>query len=201
MKQFADLRASQGRDPAHAGQRLQLLPDAGFREHPPIGDHHHRAEPEALAELLDLAGHCGGVRSVACEDLHRDGAALTVAQQTEDDLQRAPFAVSGIPPLGQRATSPFEVGRGDVVDHEATVLQALTRQLVFNLLLSSEQPVQGSVQIIGRRGFHLQELAQAAGQGLGIPSACGGQLGAGLQDPRHDQGHHQAALQAVASGQ
>ena len=117
MKQFADLRASQCRDPAHAGQRLELLPNAGLRQHPPIGDHHHRAEPEAPAELLDLAAHCGGVRSVALEDLDRDGAALTVAQQAEDDLQRAPFSVSGIPPTGQRTSPPFEVGRGDVVEH------------------------------------------------------------------------------------
>ena len=96
-----------------------------------------------------------GSARLPSEDLDRDGAALTVAQQAEDDLQRTPFAVSGIPPLGQRATPPFEVGRGDVVDHEATVLQALSRQLVFNLWLSNEQPVQGAVQIIGRRGLHL----------------------------------------------
>ena len=73
--------------------------------------------PKRPAELLDLAAHCGGVRSVALEDLDRDGAALTVAQQAEDDLQRAPFSVSGIPPTGQRTSPPFEVGRGDVVEH------------------------------------------------------------------------------------
>ena len=70
--QRLDLRGAQRGDPV-----LACGPDVfsqlGGGEHAPVPGEHHLGKPEPVLELVDLAGHGGGVSGVAGEDLDATG--------------------------------------------------------------------------------------------------------------------------------
>ena len=102
-------------------RRPHVLADARLGEHAAVADQHHAGKPEAAPERIDLGAHRGRIRGVAVEHLDRHRTARAVAQQAELDLQLAALAVAGIAALGQRATAPFQIDRGQVVEHQRAV--------------------------------------------------------------------------------
>ena len=102
---------------------------------------------------------------------------------------------------------PFEIGRGEVVEHRAAAAEMALGQGVLHLGLALQEPVHGGVElarsplllgalrVLGIDGLaqfpQAQHLAQAVvlgafGQGLGQ-----GKLAAGLDDPPSHQGQGQ----------
>ena len=79
--------------------RPQILPQAGFREHPAVADQHHARDREPLADLRDLRRQRLGIPGVACEHFDRDRAAVPIGQQPEDDLQLVALAIPRVAEL------------------------------------------------------------------------------------------------------
>src|SRR3989304_5527079 len=76
---------------AGAGARV-----ASAREHPAIAARHHARDREPLADLLDLRRQGLGVPGVAFKHFDRDGAAVAVGQEPEDDLQLVALAIARV---------------------------------------------------------------------------------------------------------
>ena len=112
--------------------RAQLLVDACTGQHPPVADEHHPLQPEALAHLVDLVGQGAWVGDVAFVHFDRDRTALGVAQQSVDDLQLPFLAVARVPDASQWTAAPPEIARGDVVEHQSTVVQMAFGQGAFD---------------------------------------------------------------------
>jgi hypothetical protein len=139
------------------------------------------------------------VAEVSLEHLDGDRTALRRAQETEDDLRPVAAMVAAVAELRQFAAPSLQIARGDVVEHEHTVLEVALGENFFDGGLAAAQKVEGGVE------FVLVDLAQAehgakrVGGGRLAELARGRELGGRLDDPRHDHGHDQLgpALRSV----
>ena len=77
------------------------------------------ATATAIDHLTDLAGHRRGVLGVAGEGPDGQRLVLGVAQQPDDALPSAPFAVAVIAEGGQFIADPFEITAGDIVEEKS----------------------------------------------------------------------------------
>src|SRR3990172_2133035 len=85
---------------------------------------------------------------VAVEDLDRQRTPLQVAEQPIDDLQRAAPAIARVAKLGERTVPSFEVGGGNVVEHELTLEQMPAREAILDLPLTGQKPIERTVELI-----------------------------------------------------
>ena len=191
--QRAERRRAQRRDPIEP-RRCDLLTDARFGEHPAVADEHHAFQGEAPAQLVNLRSHGAGVGGVALEDLDGDRTPFAVAQQPEDDLQFAAFAVARVTALGQRAAPPFEVRGTQVVEHQGTVAQVAFGQALLDDALALEQPVHGAIELVFVDALDAERLGEGIARGVGGQPSGGGELRAGGKDTRDDKRDDARAL-------
>ena len=111
---------------------FDLVADACLGQHAAVADQHHPKQSETAPELVDLHAHGGRVGGVAVEHLDRHRTPLGVAQQAELDLQLAALGVARMTVFGQRAAAPFQVHRGQVIEHQCTVVEVALGQASLN---------------------------------------------------------------------
>ena len=155
-----------------------------------------RSRPKRRAQLVELRPHGAGVGGVAFEDLDGDGASLAVAQQPEHDLQLPSLAIARIAALGQRAAPPFEVGGGQVVEHQGAVAQVAFGQTLLDDALALEQPVHRGVELVFVDVLDAELLGQRIARGVGGQPPCGGELRARGEDSGDDKRNGALALGA-----
>ena len=189
--QGGDRRGAQAREPAEAAHFLERR-DAGRGDHPPVAHHHHVGEPEALAHRLCGRDERGGVGGVAGEDLHCHRAAFGVAGEPVLDLGFPRFAVAGVAPAGQRATTALHPAARQVVEHPAPGGQVAPCQGHLDVALAGKEPVHGGVDVVGGRPLHPQVGPERGGG----PPARRRQLGGRLACPGHHQRQGQVPLGA-----
>ena len=197
LDELADCWLAQCGDPLEPLDGAQLLGDALLRQHPPVADPHHVLEAKALAHLAQLAAQRLGVAGIAREHLHRHRAALGTAQQPQDDLRLALLAIARVAKRDERATLPLEVDRGDVVEHERPLAQVALGQRRLDPRLTRQQPVHGFVEFVRLARAQAEQLAERGAGGVGIEAPGGGELGARLDQARHEHRQHQIALTAA----
>ena len=115
-----DRRTTQRGDPVETGRAQRLLDPCGG-EHAAVADQHDVAQPEALLQLGDLSRDGGRIGGVALEHLDRDRTAVGGTQQADHQLRPVAAAVAAVAVAGQRTAASFEVGGGDVVEHQRAV--------------------------------------------------------------------------------
>ena len=135
VRQLADRWCTQCGDPIEA-RRAQSLLDPSTGNHAAIADHHHVAQPEALFQLGDLGGDGGRIGSIAFQHLDRHGATVRGTQQANDQLRPVAAAVAAVTVAGQGTAAAFEIGRGDVVEHQCAVREMAAGELVFDEVCS-----------------------------------------------------------------
>ena len=87
-------------------------------DHAAIADEDHPGEPEALLEIGQHRGHGRGVAVIAGEDV-MGGRPAVNHDQADQDLALARLAVAAVAVRAQaRRPVPFEIGRGEVVEHQ-----------------------------------------------------------------------------------
>ena len=76
----------------------------------------------------------------------------------------------------------------------APSFQVPGREMALDPVLTPEQPVHGTVELILTCVLDAEFLAERVGERLGSETTGGGQLGAGFQDPGEDHGGRQRPL-------
>ncbi len=193
LDQAADRRRPQRRDPVEAG-RFDGLLQARLGDHAAIADQHHAFEPEALLELGDLARQRRRIPDIAFEHFDRDRAAFGRAQKPEHDLQLAGFAVAIVAEPGERAGTPLEISRGDVIEHQRAVLEMASRQRFLNALLLCQQPIEHVIKRLLVDPSKPQNRAERTACRLAIEQTRRCQLGGRIDEARHHRGDAQRHL-------
>lgn len=96
----------------------------GGGEHSAVADEDDFFQVVSIAQFVDFGGDGGGVVGVSFENFAAHGAALGVAEESDDDLFVAFLFVTVVAEVGKFAVlvSALEVGAGDVVEDEGSVL-------------------------------------------------------------------------------
>ena len=178
---------------------FDLVADACLGQHAAVADQHHPRPSETAAELVDLHAHGGRVGGVAIEHLDRHRTPLGVAQQAELELQLAALGVVRMTVFGQRAAAPFQIHRGQVIEHQCPVVEVMPGQASLNGVLAFEQPVHGRVEIVLVALAKGERFGQRVTGGVGRQAAGGGQFRLGVEDACDDEGQHPVALRTVLS--
>jgi hypothetical protein len=197
--EFSNLWCAQRGDPFDARELFEVLFDAGRGDHASVAYQDNLLEAKPFAQLVELRSKGGRITSVAFEDLDGDRAALGVAEQSENDLGSSSFAIAAVAQLSERTPTPFEVGRGKVVEGQCATGEVLSCEPVFDGLLPGEQPIHRLVEVVFVRVVHLQKLTERAGLGLVLEASRGGKLGARLDDPSDDHGLDEVTLWSVST--
>jgi hypothetical protein len=100
---------TQAGDPVQPG-RLEILADAGRRDHAAVTDQHQMLEPEPLPQFVDLCGKRAGVPNITLEHLDGDRPAIAVTKQAIDDLQPIRPTIAAVPVPGELAAPALNVG-------------------------------------------------------------------------------------------
>ena len=108
------------------------------------------ATATTLGDRADLSGHRRGVLGMAGENLNRQRLALGVAQQPDDDLPLALFAVAVVAEGGQLIADPFEIAAGDIVEEKPRRAGRCRgcEEPIFDMSLVFVQPIQIGVQVV-----------------------------------------------------
>ena len=193
LRQLADGRLAQGRDPVIA-RRPYLLFEAGVRQQPPVCHDGHLAETEAMLQLAQLPRQRTGIGHRAREDLHTHGPALFVTQKAKVDLFLALLAVTVVAELGQVGAVALHVGARHVTEHDGAFRKVAPCQLLFYGLLAGKEPVHGLVDLVLVDMAKPQLVSQAAGLAFLLERLGGGELAAGTENARGDKGKYDVAL-------
>lgn len=180
-------------DPLQTFVRRQIFADAGRGQHAPVADQHELAQTEALTELLHLRSDGGGIARVSLENLDRNGAAFVIGEQAEDDLQIASALVARMAEVSQRAAAAFEVGGGQIVEHERALGEMAARELALEAGLPGGEPVEGRVELIFAGVFEIEQGGERRGGGFGGQGAGGGELGSRGENAGDDEGANEIA--------
>src|ERR1700722_14735976 len=113
--ELLDRRGSQRGDPVEPG-RLELVLDAGLRDHPAVADHDDTLEPEAVLELGDLITERRWITGIAFEHLDRDWTTFGRAQEPEHDLHLVAAAVPRMAEARQLAAASLHIARAHVIE-------------------------------------------------------------------------------------
>jgi hypothetical protein len=140
-------RGTQRADPLQL-LRGQILANARLGNHAAVAHQHHALEPEAVAQLGDLAGQGRGVPGIALEHLHGHRTALHVGEQAKHDLGPIGPAVARVSPLRQGAAAPLEIGRAHIVEHQRSGAEVALGQGGLHRRLAQQQPVHRGIQIV-----------------------------------------------------
>jgi len=88
------------------------------RHHPAVSHKHHALQPEPPPQVVNRPGHRGLVQAIPREHVMRDGPAVH-HHYAHYDLPVTRLAVRAVAELAQLCRAlPFEVGRGDVIEHQ-----------------------------------------------------------------------------------
>ena len=171
--QLLDRRRPQRRDPIQAS-RPQRLRDAGIGDHAAVSHQDHALEIELLFQLVDLLWHCRRIAGVSLKHLDRHGAAIKGTQQPDDQLRPVATMVPAVAELCQRTAVAFQVGGGDVVQHQHAFLEVAAGEAGFDEGLLADQPVEGSVEFAGGDAAEVEDFAQGMAGGRGVEHPRGG---------------------------
>ena len=97
---------------------------------------------------------------------------------------------------GQRTAAPFQIDRGEVVEHQGAVSEMSLGQASLNGLLAFQEPVHGRIQMVLVGLSKLQGLRQRVPCGVLGQGSGRGQLRHRPQDSGRNQRHHPLALRA-----
>ena len=87
----------------------------------------------------------------------------------------------------------FHVGGGEVVEDEGVVFEVPAGETLFDAGLASEEPVHGVVELVLVDVAELEHFSEGGDGGLWVEGACGGELGAGVDDAGDDEGDGEIA--------
>jgi len=194
LDQLLDVVRPQRADPLQPPDPAQRLLDPLGGDHPPVAHQHQSFDVKAVTDLVHLRRQRRRVGRVALEDLDSHRTALGVAQKPVDDLRIAGSAVAAVAELRQNAVAAGVEAGADVVEHQGALPQVPCGQRVLDAPLPRQKPVHGLVQPPFVVDLDAQLHRETGGGALLHERAGGGELGARLDDPRHDQGEHQGAL-------
>ena len=90
--------------------------------------------------------------------------------------------------------APLQVAGSEVVEHQSAVAQVALGEPSFDRVLTLVQPIHGGVGGVLVDLTESELGGQRVAHGGGVQAACGGQLGAGAEDPGKDQGESEIAL-------
>ena len=79
--------------------------------------------------------------------------------------------------LGQWTVAAFKVGRGQIIKHQGVVGKVAYGEFPLDALLARKKPVHGAVEFGFVGGIQIEQLAQAAVEGVGVKSSRSSQLG------------------------
>ena len=99
--------------------------------------------------------------------------------------------------FGQRAAAPFQVHRGQIIEHQCPVVEVMPGQTSLNDILAFEQPVHGRVEIVLVALAKGERFGQRVAGGVGRQAAGSGQFRLGVEDACDDEGQHPVALRTV----
>src|ERR1700761_8254526 len=128
----------------------------------------------AIDRRLITGGDGGRIGGVAFEYLHRRGATVRGAQQADHQLWPVtPTGAAGTA-ASQDTAAPFQVGGGDVVEHQCAVLEMAAGELVFDAGLLAAEPVEGGVDLAGGDAAEAKGFTQrvAGGGTVEHPRRC-----------------------------
>jgi hypothetical protein len=122
-----------------------------------------------------------------------DGHGTTIggAEQPEDDLQLAGLAVPAVAEASQLAAAALEIARGEVIKHEAAILEMAAGEHRLDLRLRPAQEIKRTVELVLVHRRQAQHRAQRVRRGRLAELARRRQLGRRLDHPRHDQRQRQ----------
>ena len=179
LEQLADVGGLQGRDPGQA-RRLEVLANAGGGDHAAVADEGDLLDAGAGAHLPHLR-FGAGIAGVAGEQFDRDRTPVRGAEQAEDDLHLARFAVAVVPEGRQGAAPPFQIAGGHVVEDQGVALEMPVREAPLDPGLAFEEPVEHVEHLVARDGSETDQGAEAGIGGLRGEAPGGGQPGIGRQ--------------------
>ena len=168
-----------------------------MRQQPPVCHQRNLVQAEAIPELVKLPGQRRGIRHGAFEDLYAHGPSVLVAQQSEVDLLLALLAVAVVAELGKIRAVAFNVSGGHVAENDRAFRKVALCEPPLYAVLARIEPVHGFVDLVLMHIGESEFMAQAAGLAFLLEGLGGGELAAGAQDARHDEGKHDVARSAV----
>jgi len=118
-------------------------------QHTAVAHHYHALQLETLLQLVDLRRQCQRIGGIAFEHLDRDRAAVGRAHQADENLRPVTAVVAAVAILRQFAAASFEIGRGDIVEQQRTVLQVTAGQCGFDKRLLAAQPIERGINLLG----------------------------------------------------
>jgi len=101
--------------------------------------------------------------------------------------------------FAQGAMAAFEVGGGQIVEHQTATGELAFSQFLLDARLLWRQPIHGLVEFGLADGIHMEQLAETAVERVGAKTASGGEFRCGVEDSGDDHGDDQIAL-AAGSG-
>jgi hypothetical protein len=125
----------------------------------------------------------------ACfEHRDRDRAAVSGAQQADDQLRPVAAFVAAVAVAGEFAMASFEVARRDIIKHQRAFFEMTTGERLLDEALLRAEPVEGGVDLARRDGAEAEGFAEGMTGGGGVEHARGRQFGRRIEQPRDDQG-------------
>src|SRR5208283_2194091 len=135
----------------------------------------------------------------AVKYLNCDGTAVRGTEQAINDLQGALPAITAVAALGERTTTPFDIARRDIVEHQRTVGEMTSGQRGLDGGLAHQQPVERGVEFVVIDLTEAERFAQAGGRRCRRQPACGRQFGDRVEDAPDQHGEDKVAT-AIAVG-
>ena len=145
-------------------------------------------------ELVQLPRQRTGIGHGAREDLHGHRPALLVAQPAKVDLLLALLAVTIVAELGQVGAEALHVRARDVTEYDSAFCKVTLCQLLFYGLPAGKEPVHGLADLVLVHRAESELLSQAAGLAFLLERRGGGELAAGTENARCDEGKYDVAL-------
>jgi len=139
-----------------------------------------------------LRGHGLGVKGIARKDLDRQWHAPTVAEQSEDDLHLAAFAVAVVAEGTQVMVFALQVAAGHIVEEERRLFVGIgfCKKPGLDAALMVGEPRQVFVKVVFVEGIQPEQITA----GVGAGQAHGTQARALIDDAGDDLPQGELAL-------
>jgi hypothetical protein len=168
-------------------------------DHSAVSHKRHPLAAKALTGFAHLRAESLGVLRIAAKHFRRDGCALFIAQQADDDLLLAFLAVAVVAVGAQSIVFAFQVAAGDIVEEQLRLALRMSggEQPALDLLLVLRKPSQILIQIVFVEAA--PDAQQVAG-GMCLSQANGGKTRALIQEARDDLPQRQLSGKIGADG-
>jgi hypothetical protein len=117
-------------------------------DHPAIADKGDLATAKPRGDLIDLRGERLGVLGISGKDFDGQWAPCVIAQQPNDNLPLAAFAIAVIAKSAKGVVFAFEVGTGNVVQEQTSRRPQPLKETSFDLGLLPRQPIEIGIEIV-----------------------------------------------------